>query len=262
MYLSRLLILTLIIQSATTTLATASAPSPVTDVMKHAINPYYPGKVRSLFLRASGADNELDENEFKKDLSSHNGFAKIYDRWSTIKQYDCNKNNTIDWFEFNQYRTQLRKVIFYTYDKDQNNKLSPTEHQLANKALLSKRVPCLNTPKPTLITRSRIAKSKMDHSKKLVHIEPPLKNKHQPTILTSTIVYHGNFGQPPAIPASNVIVLTDHPNHKNLVRSFRTHQSVNATITPIIIQPQQQVIVSHLSTPTIKSKILVKPAKQ
>jgi len=144
-------------QPATQPAATAgqtpakSAPV-VADICTDAVDPYNPAAQRALFFKAAGPDNEMDSKEFTADRGQASGrasgkaapaegFARRFDRWSALVAFDKNRNKTIDWFEADAYRRDIRSRVLAEYDKDKNGRLTGAERSAAVRALTAGRVP-------------------------------------------------------------------------------------------------------------------------
>ena len=130
----------------------AQAPEvTVRDLCKDAIDPYVPGMERMRFLQASGADNELSAEEFIADAGRAGGFAREFDAWDALAKFDKNDNGTIDWFEADAYRRDLRKRMLAAFDKNTDGRLTGEERRAANLALAAGKIPGTATPEPDIV---------------------------------------------------------------------------------------------------------------
>jgi Ca2+-binding EF-hand superfamily protein len=127
--------------------ATASAED--LDLLTGAIDPLQAGRQRLLFIRAAGADLELDKNEFASDQQAPGGFIRAYDDWNSMLTFDRNKNQMLDWFEAEAYREAIRNSVMKQYDADENRVLSGSERTHALKALLSGKIRPLLQDRPS-----------------------------------------------------------------------------------------------------------------
>jgi len=134
--------------------APARPPRPVADMLTGAIDPYQPGRERLAFFKAAGPDNELDANEFVASRKARDGFVRRYDHWKDLLAFDKNRSGTLDWFEIDAYRQDLRRRVLAAFDADKNGRLSADERKAANEALVAGKVP--GEP-PALPERARIA---------------------------------------------------------------------------------------------------------
>ena len=119
--------------------ASSAAVQPGPDLLG-GIVPYVPGRERGRFLQSAGVDNELQESE----LVSGQAFARVFDKWAAIRQFDANSNGAIDWFEADSYRKALRDALIAQYDVDKSGKLDAKERDEANRDLAAGKVPPLN----------------------------------------------------------------------------------------------------------------------
>ena len=58
-----------------------------------------------------------------------------FEKWETAVAFDQNKNGTLDWFEFAEYRQAMRKAVLTACDKDKDSKLTGDERTAALKLL-------------------------------------------------------------------------------------------------------------------------------
>lgn len=141
--MTRILIQSLAIVALASTL---SVGDKATDVVRGPVDPYEAGYERSRFLSAAGVDSELDENEFSANKKADKPFARAFDSWQTLKAFDANRSNSIDWFEADKYRKAMRAAVLRQFDKDKNNRLGDAERVDANKLLAAGRTPRLALP--------------------------------------------------------------------------------------------------------------------
>jgi hypothetical protein len=120
----------------------ANAP----DLCRGPVDPYHAGAERGRFFAAAGVDNELDAKEFQADRRRSDPFAKPFDRWERLAAFDRNRNETLDWFEADAYRLDLRRRILAAYDKNRDRRLSGEERRRANRALAAGRLPKPDAP--------------------------------------------------------------------------------------------------------------------
>jgi len=117
----------------------AAAPDKAPDVLRNAVDPYVPGAERGRYFRAAGVDNELTADEFAADRKRTTPFVRTFDHWPALVRFDKNANGTIDWFEADAYRRDVRKKVFDAFDTNDDRRLSPIERAAANKALTSEK---------------------------------------------------------------------------------------------------------------------------
>jgi len=122
-------------------------PTPTTDVLKEAVDPFIAGKERARFLNAAGVDLVIDQEEFKADGKIEDSFVRVFDKWSNFLLFDANGDKKTDWFEASAYRRALRAAVFVKYDRDGNRKLTGEERDLANRDLAAGEVPKIEKPK-------------------------------------------------------------------------------------------------------------------
>ena len=138
----------------------ASQPAPAPDVLGGAIDPYQPGTERAAFFKAAGVDNELDANEFAKarkaagaEARPAGSFVRPFDDFNAMLAFDKNHNGTIDWFEAEAYRQDVRRRVLAAFDANRDGWLTGRERSAANKMLLAGRLP---GKAPVLAERVRI----------------------------------------------------------------------------------------------------------
>lgn len=117
------------------------AASDANDVLKGLVQPYVPQKERARFLRSAGKDNELSKDEFAASGKQGDGFARSFDRWADLAEYDRDSNGQVGWFEAHAYRRALRKKIIAAWDADRDGRLDEKEYATANRAMAAGRVP-------------------------------------------------------------------------------------------------------------------------
>ncbi len=118
----------------------------VPDLCAGAVDPYVPGPERVRFLRAVGADNELDAKEFAAEAARLRPFVRGFDRWPAMLRFDKDRNGTIDWFECDAYRRDLRRRVLAAFDANKDGHLTGQEREAANRALAAGKLPGAATP--------------------------------------------------------------------------------------------------------------------
>jgi Ca2+-binding EF-hand superfamily protein len=96
---------------------------------------------RARFFKVAGKDNEIDAKEFEADKAAGGGFVRKFDTWSGMLVFDKNSNKTLDWFEANAYRSDIRRRVLAAFDSDKDKKLAGKEREAANRALAAGKVP-------------------------------------------------------------------------------------------------------------------------
>lgn len=124
--------------------ANASAKKPA-ELAKDVIDPYVPARERSRFLKNAGVDNELDAKEFAATQGKKGAFARKWDSWEALKQYDKDNNGSIDWFEADAYRRAIRKDVLAALDANRDGRLKGDERDALNKALANGKLPAKAT---------------------------------------------------------------------------------------------------------------------
>jgi len=122
-----------------TAAASAQTPGLLTDV----IDPYNPGKQRSLFFKAAGVDTELDAEEFRALADKTATFRQPYDQWDTMLPFDSNASKSLDWFEADAYRKTVRAAVIKQFDANSDGKLAGDERKAASAALARGKLPKL-----------------------------------------------------------------------------------------------------------------------
>ena len=125
-----------------------STPAPtakVRDLCKGAVDPYNPGPQRARFFAATGVDSELDAKEFQADQRRRNPFVLAFDTWRWLRSFDQNGDQTIDWFEADAYRRDVRKRVLALFDTNKDGRLTGAERDAANRALAAGRVSPVKT---------------------------------------------------------------------------------------------------------------------
>ncbi len=117
----------------------AAKPAAAPEVMRNAVDPYVPAVERARFFMAAGKDNELTAEEFAADRKRKNPFVRKFDHWAMMIRFDKNRNKTIDWFEADMYRRQVRKEILEVFDITKDKKLRGGERAKANAALATEK---------------------------------------------------------------------------------------------------------------------------
>ena len=119
----------------------APAATAIPDICKDCVDPYVPTAERAKFFKAAGKDNEIDAKEFEAAKSSGGGFVRKFDTWAGMLAFDKNSNKTIDWFEADAYRNDIRRRVLAAFDRNKDRKLAGREREAANKSLAAGRVP-------------------------------------------------------------------------------------------------------------------------
>ena len=123
--------------------ATAPASQPARrppDRLRGAVDPYEPAAERARFFQAAGVDNELARKEFAAAHGRDGSFVRSFDRLPAMLAFDKNHNGTLDWFEANAYRQDLRKRVLKAFDANRDGRLTGTERDRANAALAAGRL--------------------------------------------------------------------------------------------------------------------------
>ena len=105
------------------------------DLCKNVVDPYESAGQKTLFFKAAGKDNELDEKEFEADKAAGKGFVASFEKWATIVAFDKDGKKLIDWLEADAYRRDLRRRVLAAHDTSKDGKLTGEERTAANKAL-------------------------------------------------------------------------------------------------------------------------------
>ncbi|HUU60635.1 MAG TPA: EF-hand domain-containing protein, partial [Phycisphaerae bacterium] len=116
-------------------------PKAAPDLCKDAVDPYNPVAERGRFFAAAGVDNEIDAKEFETNRTHRDPFVRRFDQWAGVLRFDKNDSKTIDWFEADTYRQDVRKRILGAYDGDRDARLKGTERETANRALSEGKIP-------------------------------------------------------------------------------------------------------------------------
>ncbi|HOD82659.1 MAG: EF hand [Planctomycetes bacterium ADurb.Bin126] len=119
----------------------SSAPAAV-DHCAGRVDPYDPTAQRNLFFTAAGVDNELTAEEFAASRGRA-GLAAVFDKWERMIQFDKNNNKTLDWFEVDAYRREVRRLVLDAFDENKDGRLTGAEREAANKSLAAGKVPGL-----------------------------------------------------------------------------------------------------------------------
>jgi Ca2+-binding EF-hand superfamily protein len=115
--------------------AKAPAKKAPADLCKNAIAPYEWIGQKTLFFKAAGKDNELNEKEFNADKTAGKGFVLSCEKWAAIVAFDKDGKKQIDWLEADAYRRDLRKRVLAAHDTSKDGKLVGKERTEANAAL-------------------------------------------------------------------------------------------------------------------------------
>jgi len=111
------------------------------EVMTDAVDPFIPPKERGRFFIATGPDSELSSDEFAAARGKKDSFVRVFDTFEAMARFDRNSNKTIDWFEANAYREDIRKRVLAVFDANKDGKLKDAERDKANRMLASGQVP-------------------------------------------------------------------------------------------------------------------------
>ncbi len=96
---------------------------------------------KNRFLDAAGIDNELTAEEFATSAKADNGFARPFDSWQVLSQFDKNADGKISWLEADAYRQKLAAEAIKQFDADGENKLSEAEEAKLQAQLAAGRLP-------------------------------------------------------------------------------------------------------------------------
>lgn len=118
----------------------SKVPAKVGDLCKGAVDPYESGAERDRFFQAAGVDGELSEKELTANKSKKKPFVRSFESWKTMSAYDSDRNGTLDWFEADRYRRQLRKRVLAAFDQNKDKKLTGKEREKASLALAAGKV--------------------------------------------------------------------------------------------------------------------------
>ena len=108
-------------------------------VLRSAVDPYVPAVERARFFQASGKDNELTAEEFAADRKRTSPFVRKFDHWPMLIGFDKNGSKTIDWFEADMYRREVRGKVIEAFDTNKDRKLRGKERTAAAEALSSEK---------------------------------------------------------------------------------------------------------------------------
>jgi beta-lactamase regulating signal transducer with metallopeptidase domain/Ca2+-binding EF-hand superfamily protein len=126
-------------------------PAVKPDILKDAVDPYDAAAEKARFFAAAGADNEMDANEFKAAAGKDKSFLRGFDSWSEMLKFDKDRNGTLDWFEADAYRQDLRKRVLAEFDADKDGKLAGAEREKAAEGLVAGKVPGATiAPRPVM----------------------------------------------------------------------------------------------------------------
>jgi len=126
---------------AQTTRPAATRPSKPPELCKDAVDPYDAGAERTRFFAAAGVDSELSREEFEANRGAADPFVRKFDRWEALLAFDKDGNKTLDWFEVDAYRQDLRRRVLGAFDLNKDHSLTGAERDAANAALAKGRVP-------------------------------------------------------------------------------------------------------------------------
>ena len=115
--------------------ADGEAAQPAPDVLRHAVDPYNPAAERRRFFAAAGPDRELTREQFEADREREDGFVRPFDTWEGMLAFDRNGNGTIDWFEADAYRHDLRRRVLAAFGGDRTGRLTGAARDRANAVL-------------------------------------------------------------------------------------------------------------------------------
>jgi len=113
----------------------------VIDLCKDVVDPFNPAEERYRFFLAAGVDNELTGGEFEANRTKDKPFVRKFDTWRALVGFDKSGNGTIDWFEAEAYRWDLRKRILAAFDENKDGRLAGKERDAANRALAAGKIP-------------------------------------------------------------------------------------------------------------------------
>jgi Ca2+-binding EF-hand superfamily protein len=127
----------------------ASQPAQAPDELTGAIDPYQPGPERAAFFTVAGVDNELDAKEFAAARKAAGGaearpagsFIRPFDDFNAMLAFDKNHNGTIDWFEAEAYRQDVRRRVLAAFDTNRDGWLTGRERSAANDMLSAGKLP-------------------------------------------------------------------------------------------------------------------------
>jgi Ca2+-binding EF-hand superfamily protein len=130
-------------------------------VLGGAVDPYQPGVERAAFFKAAGVDNELDAKEFAAASKAAGGpnartagaFVRPFDDFNAMLAFDKNNNGTIDWFEAEAYRQDVRRRVLAAFDANRDGWLTGRERSAANEMLSAGKLPGKS---PVLAERAQI----------------------------------------------------------------------------------------------------------
>lgn len=140
------ILLTAILVGVTGATALGAPPAPkagakVGDLCKGAVDPYESGAERDRFFKAAGVDGELTQKEAAANKSKKKKpFVRSFESWKAMSAFDADRNGTLDWFEVDRYRGQLRKQVLAAFDANKDGKLTGKEREKANSALAAGKI--------------------------------------------------------------------------------------------------------------------------
>ncbi len=112
-------------------------PATSTDICIDAVDPYNPGAEKMKFFKAAGVDIELSAEECEADRTREKCFVRKFDSFKSMLPFDKDGSGTMDWFEIDDYRRDLRRRVLEGYDLNDNGMLDGDERLAASKALLT-----------------------------------------------------------------------------------------------------------------------------
>jgi len=117
------------------------APPKPPELMTGALDPFDAVKERARFFTTAGKDNELTKDEFAAGRGKAGSFVRKFETFEGMLAFDRDGNKTLDWFEAEAYRRNLRQRLLATYDANKDGKLAGAERDQANRALAAGRLP-------------------------------------------------------------------------------------------------------------------------
>jgi len=112
----------------------------VGDLCKGAVDPYESGAERDRFFKAAGVDGELSQKEAAANKSKKKPFVRSFESWKAMLAFDSDRSGTLDWFEVERYRRQLRKQVLAAFDANKDGKLTGEEREKASRALAAGKI--------------------------------------------------------------------------------------------------------------------------
>ena len=118
----------------------SKTPAKVGDLCKGAVDPYESGRERDRFFQAAGVDGELSKKECVANKSKKKPFIRSFESWKAMLAFDSDRSGTLDWFEVDRYRRQLRRGVLAAFDANKDGKLTGKEREKASRALAAGKV--------------------------------------------------------------------------------------------------------------------------